>query len=203
MNFNDELGIQLVQRWRNGDEEAANLLYQRYVERMVRIVCGQLKGHAMAARLDPEDVVQSAFFSVFRRMRGGEFRFQNDDELWKLLVTIALNKTRTQVTKNLAARRSINRETAGDCFAIDESIVQRVQKQPCISDVLAFRETLDHILSGLPKDDAQVVQLRLEGYTQEEIADKLKITDRTVRRKLASIRKTVLQDAMIGSDLKD
>lgn len=194
--MSDELGIQLVERWRNGDEEAVNLLYQRYVERMVRIVCGQLKGTAIAARLDPEDVVQSAFFSVFRRMRGGEFQFQNDDELWKLLVTIALNKTRSQVTKNLAARRSINRETKGDCFAIDESIIRRVQMQPCISDVLAFRETLDNILKGLAKDDAQVVQLRLEGYTQEEIAEKLKITDRTVRRKLAAIREKVSQDAI-------
>lgn len=195
----EEPAIDLIKRWRQGDQRAADLLYGRYFEQMMRIIGAQIPAK-IRGRVAPEDVAQSVFRTVFRRLRRGEFQFQDDQDIWKLLVTVALNKTRSQTSKNLAARRDVNRETRIGDVPIDESLSQRLQSQPSISEVLAFRETLALLFARLANDEVEVIQLRLEGYTQEEIATRLQVTTRTVRRKLTTIRQAVgeLLDARDG-----
>lgn len=39
-------------------------------------------------RVDPEDVVQSVYRSFFKRLRGGEFSFEDSHDVWRLLTVI-------------------------------------------------------------------------------------------------------------------
>ena len=49
--FMDQPDLELVERWRSGDQQAAAQLYQRYVERISHLVTGQLSAK-LARRLD-------------------------------------------------------------------------------------------------------------------------------------------------------
>ena len=49
----------LLARWREGDQQAATELVQRFTERLLALARGQLS-EKLAARVDPEDVVQAA-----------------------------------------------------------------------------------------------------------------------------------------------
>ena len=56
----------------------------------------------------------------------------------------------------------------------------------------AAAEEVDALINELPKDSHRQVALwRLEGYTHQEIAEKLNCTVRTVERKCDMIRKSL------------
>src|SRR5687767_7041763 len=82
---------ELVRRWREGDGEAAEQLFARYSERLVRLAEWHLS-HKLAGRLDGEDVVQSVFRTFFRRSAMGEFRIDSSAQIWRLLVQMTMLK---------------------------------------------------------------------------------------------------------------
>jgi RNA polymerase sigma-70 factor (ECF subfamily) len=59
----------LLERLQKGDQAAAAGLFRRYVDRLIALARSRLRG-AMAGRVDPEDVVQSAYRSFFCRLGG-------------------------------------------------------------------------------------------------------------------------------------
>ena len=63
--------IELLNRWREGDERAARALFQNYTARLIALVRSHLS-EKLSRRLDPEDVVQSAYRSFLSaREMGG------------------------------------------------------------------------------------------------------------------------------------
>ena len=64
-------------------------------------------------------------------------------------------------------------------------------------------EMSENLYSMLPDSDLrQLVTLKLEGYTNEEAADQMKVTRRTVQRKLERIRRLWLESIEFKPDLK-
>jgi len=187
----DQPDVELIERWRSGDEQAAAALYQRYVERISQLVSGHLSAK-LAQRLDADDVVQSVFRTVFRRSQAGSFTFEGDGDLWKLLATISLNKARSHARRNTSQKRDIGREAQlaeGD--DLGNYMAMRLSDPPDIADAVAFNETLATLFDRLPDAEAVILQGRLEGRSQLEIAEQLGVTTRTVRRKLQMIQRTV------------
>ena len=66
----DSTTEQLLDRVHRGDEQAAEELLDRYVSRLIQLARSRLPSK-LARRLDPEDVVQSACRSFFRRAGAG------------------------------------------------------------------------------------------------------------------------------------
>lgn len=64
----------------------------------------------MQQKLDPEDVVQSAYRSFFRHAQGGRYELKRSGDLWRLLAAITMNKVKGQVEFHRAAKRSIDQE---------------------------------------------------------------------------------------------
>ena len=64
---------QLVARWQAGDEAAAEALFARYADRLTQLAASRL-ARRLAARIDPEDVVMSAYRSFFVGARRGGSR---------------------------------------------------------------------------------------------------------------------------------
>ncbi len=81
----------LVARYRRGDQQAATVLFRRYVERLTVLVRRRLSPR-LASRMDPEDILQSAYRSFFDGLGRGAFEVQGADELWGLLAAITLHK---------------------------------------------------------------------------------------------------------------
>src|SRR5262245_5216743 len=62
----------LLARWRNGDQQAAAVLFHRYADRLVALAKSRLSAR-LASRVDPEDVVQSVYRSFFVDARVGRY----------------------------------------------------------------------------------------------------------------------------------
>src|SRR5436305_1291848 len=89
----------LVARWRAGDQQAAAELFRRYADRLIALARSRLSAR-LARRIDPEDVVQSAYRSFFGDTRAGRYDVGRAGDLWQLLVTITLHKVQLQVKRN-------------------------------------------------------------------------------------------------------
>src|SRR5262245_24172878 len=88
------------------DDEAARRIWECYVQRLLALAEQDL-GRSVQARLDAEDVVQSAFRSYFRRR--ADYELADRDELWSLLVTITLNKVRNANRHHHRQKRDVRR----------------------------------------------------------------------------------------------
>lgn len=184
----EQASTELIERWRQGDNHAATQLYQRYVEQLSGIVTAQLADR-LRSRTDADDVLQSACRSFFRRVQDGQFEFDADDDVWKLLVTISLNKLRSQVRKHSAAKRDAAQEVPRGSDEIpDEFHLEKLTETPSPVEAFIFTEMIERVSSKLGADHAVLLQLRMEGHSQKEIATALQTSDRSIRRMLDEIK---------------
>src|SRR5947208_145401 len=111
--MHDLASAELLARVQEGSEQAAEELFQRFAERLIA-VAGKHLSSRMTRRVDPEDVVQSAYRSFFRKARKGGYTVHRSGELWRLLVGITLHKLHHQVERHTAGKRAIGRERQGE-----------------------------------------------------------------------------------------
>lgn len=176
----------LVNQWRAGDDRAARELFDRYAEKLLNLARSRLN-QRLAARVDAEDVVQSVFRTFFCRVREGQFTFENQDDLCKLLVRITVHKTLRRVKYHRAAKRNSRRETPQGEPEYDP-MNDVLSREPSPEAAVTFIDQLEHFLNRLTKEERQILELRLQGAGTGEIAGKLGAYDRKIRRILERIR---------------
>src|SRR3954470_24029280 len=84
----------LLRRLRVGSEDAATALYLRYASRLRHLTAANTSPQ-LARRVDADDIVQSVFRAFFDGAGQGLYDVPAGEDLWKLLVVIALNKIRS------------------------------------------------------------------------------------------------------------
>src|SRR5262249_34389478 len=137
-----------------------------------------------------EDVAQSACRTFLRRARGGEFQLADSEGLWRLLCAITLSKIREQTRFHLRQKRGIDREVqpapaAGDSSSID---FQPAAPGPTPAEAAEFADQFQRVLAGLDDEERQLVDLKLQECTNDEIAERLGCSERTVRRLLKRVQ---------------
>lgn len=167
---------QLLTRCAAGDSVAEAALFERYVVRLTLLARARLS-RRLAVRVDPEDIVLSAYRSFFLAAREQRFELRYSGDLWRLLVKITLRKVADQAERHTAQRRDMSRDEAGE--ANWRAVIAR---DPSAAEVAQAIELLEQLLAALPPLGVRVVQLRLQGYRQDEIAAELHCAERTVRR---------------------
>src|SRR5215472_1360787 len=105
----------LLRRLQHGQADASTELYLRYADRLLALAAAQ-SSPDLARRVDPEDIVQSVFRTFFRRASLGHYTIPDGEEIWKLLLVIALNKVRTLGAFHRAAKRDVRRSFGGEAF---------------------------------------------------------------------------------------
>ena len=164
---------------RHGDQDAATALYERYARRVLGLVESQL-GAKMRANMEAEDVVQSVFRSIFQGVQAGNYDAPPGSTLWNLLAVVAVHKLRRRANHLSALRRDANRNVALDHTnqdaLIDSASLEFFQ--------LTVRETIER-LSEL---DQQILSLRMENNTLDEICAIVGKSKRTIERRLQHIR---------------
>src|SRR5689334_11735551 len=105
----------LLRRLQRGQSDASTELYLRYAQRLHALAVAQ-SSPELARRVDPEDIVQSVFRTFFRRANLGHYTVPDGEEIWKLLLVIALNKVRATGAFHRAAKRDVRRTTGGESF---------------------------------------------------------------------------------------
>ena len=184
----------LLQDFRAGDLEAATALYERYARRLCALARGQLPSN-LSRQVDPDDIVQSVFRSFFAAARAGAFEVPAGADLWPLLLVVALNKIRAQGAFHTAAKRDVRRTQAlgeSDNLAGALAALQTGGSQPFLRIV-----ALD-LIEALPPQVRAVVELRLEGYSVDQIATRVQRTKRSVERLLQESRRRL--DQMLAEE---
>lgn len=184
----DDVLANLVARWRDGDEGAANHLFRNYADRLVALARSRLSDK-FARRIDAEDVVQSAYRSFFSDVRAGRYEIEDGDDLWQLLVVITLHKLQNQVRKNVAGKRAVDRERGvGGDRGWEDVQDHVVRHEPSPVEALALFDELELLMRRLEPLHRQIIELRLQGHDTEAIAAQVQRTQRTVRRVLEGVR---------------
>lgn len=184
----------LLDQLRAGDPGATQKVFFTYVTRLMHLARERLS-QRMARRVDPEDIVQSVFRTFFGRLKEGHFTLETEDDLGKILVSITIRKVLRQVAFHRAAKRDPGREEdAGARSPAD--VLEICSEEPSPDATLAFLDQLEHLLNRLSPRDRKVLEMRLQGYSNAEIAEQLGTSDRHVRRVLMHIRALVDADEM-------
>jgi RNA polymerase sigma-70 factor (ECF subfamily) len=184
----DDESILLVDRWRHGDQQAADELFQRYSQRLVRLACRHLSAQ-LAARVEAEDVVQSACNSFFTGARDGRFVLERSGDLWRLLVSITLHKVHDKIRRQTSQKRAVQREQRIDQLANGESIpVEVIARDPQPEDAATVADLLEQLLRRFEPNHRLALELRLQGHSLEEIAASTNLSHSTVRRVLRRAR---------------
>ncbi len=173
----------LLRRFRIGEEDAATQLYVRYARRLEALARAQT-GAALAARVDPEDIVQSVFRTFFRRAAAGQYEIPDGEELWKLFLVIALNKIRAVGAYHRAAKRDA-RATYSASIA-EDSLANATQGDE--SPLRLLQMVIDELLAELPEAHRQMIELRISGHHVNEIAESTGRAKRSVERVLQQFR---------------
>jgi DNA-directed RNA polymerase specialized sigma24 family protein len=187
-----------VTRWlgdlKAGDSDAAQRLWERYFGSLVRLANARLRNAPRGAE-DEEDAALSAFDSFCTAAAEGRFpRLDDRDDLWRILVTLTNRKALNQVQRQRRQKRGGGRvadETALGKAGDDRGFLDGLagsEPSPEFAVMVAdeFRQRLDSL-----RDDSlrRIALMRMEGYTNEQIAERLDCGLRSVSRKLELIRR--------------
>jgi RNA polymerase sigma-70 factor, ECF subfamily len=183
----DESFDRLMVRLREGDEDAAAELFHRFARRLAALA-GRRLGPRVRAKVDPEDVVQSAFKSFFRRQSAGRFQLRDWGALWALLTTITLRKCGHKVAYLHGAKRDIDREAAPLGSDLCDPSWNFLADDPTPHQAAVLTETVNQFLLRLDGSHRDIFSLALEGYSSPEIAERIDVTERTVQRVLKRVR---------------
>jgi RNA polymerase sigma factor (sigma-70 family) len=189
---------ELLSRYCRGDEDAAQEIFRRYVERLTRLARSRLSPR-LAGRTDPEDVVLSAWRSFFVGARAGRFSLRRSGDLWRLLVSITMHKLYRQARRHTAERRSVAAEQSLERTA--EELLPTAGREPTPEEAVALADELELVMSRLDACGRRVLELRLQGEPLDAIAEDTGRSERTVRRLLARTRE--LLSERLGSESDD
>jgi DNA-directed RNA polymerase specialized sigma24 family protein len=178
-----------ISRWlgplQEGDSAAAQALWERYFHQLVGLVRNKLRNSGQ--REAAEDVALSAFDSFCRSAGAGRFpELADRDNLWRLLVTITARKAAHH------SRDAQRQKRGGQAVTVsngDISLQDLVSRDPTPQFAAQAADECRRLLTLLgDKELESVALLKMEGYSVEEIGQKLGYVPRTIKRKLQVIR---------------
>ncbi len=189
-----------VDRLRQGDDAAAQKLWELFFQRLVALAQKRLASTRIAIA-DQEDVALSAFNSFCIQIENGRYPDINDREnLWRLLATITRNKVHHLIRDQARKKRggdwkklSENASNAGQKLLLNELVCH----EPTPQLAAEFAEQCARLLAKLPSQELiELAVKKMEGYTNEEIATQYDKSERTIERKLHLIRKIWLSSSI-------
>lgn len=193
INDNNTELQQLILRIAEKDNGAFEELYGFYYPKLYWIALGYVRDHFAA-----EEAVQETFLRVWQN--ASAYRPSGSASSWLY-----------SITRNLCIderRRSSSRErhevTGLDRLIAQHSATQRKEDSP--ADYLLVREqyeTIIEIVSTLPIGQQQAVYYMCQGYSMEEISERLEIPVGTVKSRLSRARKRIRKLASGYQDLFD
>jgi RNA polymerase sigma-70 factor (ECF subfamily) len=174
-------------RLHDRDDAAAYELFRRFAHQLKAVALRHIDA-GFRHKVDADDVVQSAYKSFFFRYRAGKLQVINWNSLWGLLSLITARKCAERAAYHRAECRDAAREVSAP--ARDESApwFEPAGREPSPVEAAVLDETIEQLLVGLDDEDRQILEMSLQGYTTQEIADRLGRAERTVRRLREGIR---------------
>jgi RNA polymerase sigma-70 factor (ECF subfamily) len=157
-----------MRRIRAGDQQAAADLVRQYEPLIRREVRYQLRDQRLYRLFDSMDICQSVLASFFVRTAAGQYDLDSQEQLVKLLVTMAQNKLASAARKQHRQRRD-SRRVAPDAGQLDNVS----DGSPSPSEMVAGEELLERFRQSLSDEELKIADLRGQGVSWADIATRL------------------------------
>jgi len=175
---------QLVERARQGDKRAFELLVEKYHRRLLRLLSRMVRN-----KEEMEDIAQETFIKAYRALP----QFRGDAAFYTWLYRIGVN-----TAKNYLASRSKALPTVSDQYGSedDESgerfavVDNNTPESELLSKQVAY--AVNEAIEALPEELRTAITLReIEGLSYEEIAEAMGCPIGTVRSRIFRAREAV------------
>jgi RNA polymerase sigma factor (sigma-70 family) len=210
----DETTTIIVNKIAAGDRMALDEFVHRYNWKMVRMASRymrRLRTHLVTC--DAEDAVNDTLAKLYQRAVDGELpRVKSSIQFWKMFISMLKVEVRGALDRDAATKRGgpgVHRsrsqrrrgDTPGDRprlrrdgFRLDYLSVDEVYSLlPPRHDLALIQIEIEEFLQHLGDPiTRRIAMLKLEWYTNEQIAELLDYNARTIERKLTFIRKRFL-----------
>lgn len=195
-----------MQQLQGGSQEAAQKIWEHYFRKLYSFARKRISPQ-MRRAYDEEDVALSAFHSMCEGMSEGRFPDLYDrDNLWRLMLTITVRKIAIRQRYDRREKRDVGMlMTESGLFANPENPTPGMDGLPTAEPTPAFAvemaETCNSLFHSLSEEGLrEIAQMKIEGFTNGEIAEKLSVTRRTIERKLERIRREWSEKLGVDAD---
>ena len=177
---------QFLARLHSQNDAAAQELFARFARRLIGLAHRHIQA-GLRHKVDPEDVVQSAYKSFFLRYNATNLDVANWNSLWGLLTLITVRKCAERAAYHRAECRDAARE-ASHMRGDEGTWLEPLGREPTPVEAAVLSETVDQLLAGLDEEERPILEMSLQGYSTREISERLGRAERTVRLLREGIR---------------
>ncbi len=190
----DHSVTRLIANLRSQDPAAAEEIWSLYFKRLLPLAQSRLK--ALPSRhVDGEDILVSVFDRFFRAAKQDRFfRLQDREDWWQILLMLTERKV-ADLYRAAKARKRGGADISSQSSYVVTDVRNLQHFEPGPEYVAAFNEQLARALQRLAEPlTREIALLRMEGYENREIADRLAISVSSVERKLRVVREVWAQE---------
>lgn len=193
MATSGDSATQWLHELKRGNRDAARELWQRYARRMNHVARARLR-RAKHGGFDEEDVTLSAFDNFCRAVQTGRYEdLEGSEGLWQLLATYTLRKANDRLKGEAAEKRGGPEHSSDQSRTFQGGADSRLEKIPARElgpeSAALMAEECSRLFSLLDDPELEsLVILKLDGHTNDEIAERLGYTRRTIQRMLNIVR---------------
>jgi RNA polymerase sigma-70 factor (ECF subfamily) len=179
----------LIARVRLGDDDACTQLLDKY-EDEVRLMVRERLPKTLRRQLDSMDIVQAVWQSFFADVQDGDRAFENSRHLRGWLDGMARNKVFEQHRRLTKTEKyAIKREERLYVRRGDREVARDlVARGPTPSQTVQAGERLAQLTAGCDAREVEVLTLRYQGLTLDEIAARTGMCERSARRIIDAAR---------------
>ncbi|HMO15583.1 MAG TPA: ECF-type sigma factor [Pirellulaceae bacterium] len=181
----------------NVSEDEGQAIWNEFFPRLKRFARKKLEGMPLRS-FDEEDIALSAMNSFFRGHNQGRFdQLANKDELWRLLVTITSRKVTSQRRRLMSEKRGrggVHGESVfgkPNDFSTDagQGIGGVAGPENLPESAEAMVVACEHLINVLPDEKhKQTALLRMEGFNNQEISDRLQCSLARTKQRIKNIK---------------
>ena len=178
---------ELVERAKQGDLRAFDMLVLKYQRRVFRLISRLIKNTS-----EVEDVAQETFIKAFRAIQ----QFRGDSAFYTWLYRIAVNTAKNHLFSK--GKRPITlSELAKNEDSESYDVIDAVSNESPEGNLagLQIAEAVNNAVSKLPEELSTAVILReMDGLSYEEIAEVMNCPIGTVRSRIFRAREAIAQE---------
>src|SRR5262249_28835697 len=158
-------------RLHHGDDAAARELFGRFTHQLIALALRHIDA-GLRHKVDPEDVVQSAYKSFFFRYGAGNLNVVNWNSLWGLLTLTAGRKCADRAANAGADGGAPAGELAPPGGEEAAPWLEPFNREPTPLEAAVLSETVEQLFAGLDEEERTILELSLQGYTTREISER-------------------------------
>ena len=180
MERREKLLSELLDRLSQGDTDAAAQLFLEYTPYLRKVIRRQLPAR-LRRKLDSSDILQSAWTDVLERLGQADWKFETPAQLQAFLVRVMRNRCIDRCRQH---RKPLELETAlGDMDST--SVPPSFLADP--GAAAQANELWDRLLALCPAEHRDVLRLKRDGATAQEIAEQTGLHEGSIRRILRQL----------------